>query len=215
MKRPKRRIPWAVLAILGTGLLPLAACTPSVPSPKAITPTVTLALAPSPEPPTALPTQGGTGGTVQVTVYFNNSNLNPGMIDCSKVFPVVRTVPAGPDLVTAALKELFAGPTDAEVAEGYVSLFSPATRDILIRVKVQGDTAYVDLMDIRSLIPSASASCGSADFFAEVGNTVKAAAPVQRVLYAIEGDPAPFYEWTQIGCAPENDNCDPAPFTSP
>jgi len=214
----KKIFPTSSTPLLGLGMalfLLLGACTPSAPSPKGITPTATVALAPYPEPPTATPTQGGLGGTMEVAVYFNNSNLNPGMMDCSRVFPVVRTVPAGPDVATAALQQLFAGPTEAEAAEGYVSLFSAATKEILIWVKVQGATAYVNLKDIRPLIPAASSSCGGADFFAEVGNTVKAAAAVQRALYAIEGDPAPFYEWTQIGCAPENDNCDKAPFVTP
>ena len=33
-----------------------------------------------------------------------------------------------------------------------------------------------------------------------------------RVIYAIEGDPALFYEWMQLGCSEANDYCDRAPF---
>ncbi len=174
-------------------------------------------LSPSPIPPATKPVPTELPlltppGTMTVTVFFNNTRLNPNLIDCARVFPVVREVPAHQDRLTAALRELFGGPTPEEAAEGYVSLFSAATQDILIWVRVQGDTAYINLKDIRPLIPSASASCGSADFFAEVESTVKAAADVRRVIFAIEGDPAPFYEFTQIGCSPENDNCDRTPF---
>jgi len=147
-----------------------------------------------------------------VLIYFGNSQMNPGIIDCRKVFPVTRVITATANLPQAALQQLFAGPTEEEKAQGYVSNFSAATRDILRWVKIKDGTAYVNIRDIRTIIPNASASCASAAFFAEVEMTLKGVAPIERVIYAIDGDPAPFYEWMQIGCAPENDNCDPAPF---
>ena len=163
--------------------------------------------------PTALPTPATTAvPTLAVTVYFGNTSLDPGMQDCAKVHPVERTTLPSGDVPKAALEQLFLGPTPAEKANGYVSVFSAETADILISVKVQTDTAYVNLKDIRTIIPNASTSCGSAAFFAAVETTVKGTADVTRVLYAIEGDPQPFWEWMQIGCAPMNDNCDPAPF---
>jgi spore germination protein GerM len=163
--------------------------------------------------PTAVPTGAVTAVPVlAVTVYFGNTERNPGLLDCSKVYPVERTTLPPSDVPKAVLEQLFLGPTPAEKDQGYVSAFSSETADILIDVKVQDRTAYVNLKDIRAIIPNASTSCGSAAFFAEVGTTVKGSADVDRVLYAIEGDPRPFWEWMQIGCAPENDNCDPAPF---
>lgn len=163
--------------------------------------------------PTALPTAEPTpSNTMTVTVYFGNSEMNPGMVDCSLVYPVQRLAPHSPDVVAAALRALLAGPTPAEAENGYVSTFSAATADALISVKVRGDTAYVNLRDLRSVIPNASTSCGSAALLAEMSQTVMAAVPVQRVLYAFEGQPELFYEWIQIGCSPENDDCNPAPF---
>ncbi|MGC8874217.1 MAG: GerMN domain-containing protein [Chloroflexia bacterium] len=196
---------WVGLALAAV----LLACeAPAEPTPHAI-PTPS----PSSLPPVATDLPSPTPrATMTVTVFFNNTRLNPNLIDCARVFPVVREVPASEDRLTAALRALFGGPTPGEAEEGYVSLFSGATQDILIWARVQGDTAYINLKDIRLLIPSASASCGSADFFAEVENTVKAVANVRRVLFAIEGDPTPFYEFTQIGCGPENDDCDRTPF---
>ena len=35
---------------------------------------------------------------------------------------------------------------------------------------------------------------------------------INKIIYAINGDPQSFYEWLQIGCSEENDNCDPTPF---
>jgi hypothetical protein len=185
-----------VCRILSTGLtlaLFLGACGPTA------VPTIA-----PPPPSTALPAQ-------TVTVFFGNTVLNPELQDCAKVYPVLRTVTVVTDTATAALRQLFLGPTPDEKAEGYVSTFSEATRDILIWVKVRSETAYVNLRDVRSIIPNASASCGSAAFFAEVESTLQAAVPVGRVIYAFESEPAAFYEWMQIGCEP-NSYCDPTPF---
>ncbi|MFO8035606.1 MAG: GerMN domain-containing protein [Anaerolineales bacterium] len=147
-----------------------------------------------------------------VTIYFNNTELNPDA-ECDQVFPVEREISSEKDPLRAALEELFQGPSPAEAEEGYTSFFSEETEDILIDVKVEGNTAYLNLQDIRGLIPGVSSSCGSQEFFAEVEQTIKAQKPsVEKVLYAIEGDPEPFYEWVQLGCQEFNDFCDPAPF---
>ncbi len=151
-------------------------------------------------------------GEETVTIYFNNTELNPEA-ECDQVFPVERDISPEKDPLRAALQELFQGPTSSEAEEGYTSFFSKETEDILIDVKVEGGTAYLNLQDIRGIIPGVSSSCGSQEFFAEVGQTVRAQAPnVEKVLYAIEGNPEPFYEWVQLGCQEFNDFCDPAPF---
>jgi hypothetical protein len=91
-------------------------------------------------------------------------------------------------------------------------MFSAQTASILKGVHVEPGTAYVNLADIRQTIPSAGTSCGSQAFLAEVDQTVRAVLPVERVLYAIDGDPAAFYDWLQFGCSASNDFCDPEPF---
>lgn len=165
----------------------------------------------NPTTPALSPTTAA--GTTTVTVYFGNSEMNPEA-DCSRVFPLERTIPATDEPVRAALELLFQGPSEEEQTQGYHSWFSPATADILIGLSIQNNTAYVNLKDVRPIIPSANSSCGSAAFFAEVETTVKGVAPgVERVLMAIEDDPEAFYEWMQYGCDENNDFCDPAPFT--
>ena len=183
----------SVLTMVGMTLL-LLACSPAGREPTAPTP-----------PPTE---------PLVVTLYFGNTELNPEMLDCGAVFPVERVLPAGSAEFAAefGLRELFAGPTEAEAAQGYVSWFSEDTADILIGLKVEGTTAYLNLKDLRPIIPNASTSCGSMAFFAEVETTVKQILPIERVIFAIEGDPAPFYEWMQRGCDETNDNCDRTPF---
>jgi spore germination protein GerM len=110
----------------------------------------------------------------------------------------------------AALEELFKGPTEEEKSQGYVSWFSDITKDILKSLKIENNTAYVNLEDIRQIIPNVSSSCGSAEFLAEVETTLKQFSGVDKVIIAINGKPSVFYEW--IGCAKENDFCDEAPF---
>jgi hypothetical protein len=149
--------------------------------------------------------------TIAVTVFLSNQSLDRTG-ECDVVFPVVREVPHIYDLPRVALEQLFAGLTEAEMSQGYTSSFSKVTEDILKSFRIKGDTAYVNLVDIRPLMLSANASCGQQAFFAQVETTLRQARPVARVIYAIEGDPALFYEWMQLGCSEANDYCDRAPF---
>lgn len=171
----------------------------------ACVPTTTSTTAPS--------STASSAATMTVTLYFDNQVLNPGAADCGQVYGVHRTVPASTDVLTATMKELLAGPTVAEKAQGYSSWFSPATAQALVSAEVSGTTSYVNLTDIRTTIPNASTSCGSAALLAQLGTTAQQAGMTPRVLYAINGRPQPFWEWLQVGCDASNDNCDPAPFS--
>jgi hypothetical protein len=152
-------------------------------------------------------------GVMKTVIYFSNSRrAGENNTDCSLVYGVEREIPRTPAVAKASLKELFKGPTEEEKAQGYTSHFSNKTTDILISVTIVNRTAYVNLKDIRTVIPNASASCGSAAFFAEAGETLKHLRTIDKVNYAINGDPEPFYEWMQIGCTPENNNCNKDPF---
>ncbi len=151
-------------------------------------------------------------GTPNFKVYFGNSLLNPNIEDCSLVYPRERIMPATSSTPQLVLQELFKGPTEIEKSQGYFSFFSEATRDILKGLKIENNTAYVDLKDIRQIIPNASASCGSAEFLAELENTLKQFPAIEKIVFALDGKPAAFYEWLQIGCPNENNLCDEAQF---
>lgn len=152
------------------------------------------------------------GEKTEFSVYFGNSKLNANIQDCSLVFPVSREVSKTLALGQASLEELFKGPTLEEKKLGYTSFFSDATGDILKKIKIEGKIIYVDLKDIRSIIPNASSSCGSAQFLAEMTNTLKQFSSVEKAIFAINGSPQVFYEWLQLGCSKENNNCDTKPF---
>ena len=129
------------------------------------------------------------------------------------VFGATRQVDSRSFVPEQVLGSLFNGPTPQEKQQGYTSMFSSVTGGILRKVKIEGDTTYVDLSDFRKLIPNASSSCSSQDFFAQVSQTLKNnVSGVQNVTYAINGDPRIFYEFMQIGCNAQNNNCDPTPF---
>lgn len=192
--------------VLG-GVLALVACAPP--------PSTTTSPSMTPASATATPQATPSGPeTMTVTVYFSNSVLDPGASDCAQVYALHREVPAASDVLTATLTELLAGPTAAEAAIGYESWFSPETAQALVRAKVTGNTSYVDLTDLRTVIPNASTSCGSASLLAQLRTTAQQAGMTPRVLYAINGQPATFWEWLQRGCDASNDNCDPAPFAT-
>lgn len=146
------------------------------------------------------------------SVYFGNSQKNANIQDCSLVYPVSREIPKTLAVGQMSLEELFKGPTAEEQKNGYTSFFSSATKDILKKINIDEKTAYVDLKDIRSLVPNASSSCGSAQFLSEMTNTLKQFANIEKVIFAIEGDPKAFYEWLQLSCGMENNNCDATPF---
>jgi spore germination protein GerM len=151
---------------------------------------------------------------VKIKLYFSNSKLSGNNSDCNKSYPVERTISKTPAIATAALHQLFLGPTAEEVSKGYSSLFSDKTRSILRSVEIANSVAYVNLVDIRQIIPNASTSCGAASFLAQTGATLKQFSTIKKVIYAIDGKTSTFYKWLQIGCGPDNNDCDDTPFSS-
>ena len=156
----------------------------------------------------AAPTQKKTS----LKVYYTNEKLNPGMAQCGRVFPVKRKVAPTSSVATAALEQLFSGPSAGERAQGYFSTFSDATKSILINVKVKNGTAYVNLKDFRQIIPNTSASCASELFLAEMDTTLRQFPSIKKAVYAIEGSPANFYGHLQMDCEDEPGLCDETPF---
>jgi hypothetical protein len=43
-------------------------------------------------------------------------------------------------------------------------------------------------------------------------NTLKQFSSIEKVVFAIEGNPTTFYEWLQLSCNAESNNCDAKPF---
>ena len=152
--------------------------------------------------------------TLTLRVYFNNAQQAGTADDCAIVFARTRSVPSTPAVASAALRQLFAGPTAAERAGSDRSPFSAATAGLLKRVFIEHGTAYVDLHDLRAQLPGVTSSCGAAEFGTAIERTLRQFPTVRRVLLAIDGDPRRYAEWMGQDCDLRNDHCDAAPFAA-
>lgn len=82
-----------------------------------------------------------------VTVYLHK-DLSPEAGQCDVAYPVQRLAPVASEVSSmVVLQELFAGPSKAETEQGYVSPFSEATAGLVMGVRVDGLTAYIDIAD--------------------------------------------------------------------
>jgi hypothetical protein len=131
-----------------------------------------------------------------VTVYLHK-DLSTQAGQCAVVYPVERLVPATSEASSmVVLQELFAGPTASEVTQGYVSPFSEATAGMVMGVRVEGRTAYVDVADVLPAMLTEN-GCTQQAFLAEVEATLKGVLPVEWVVYSIEGDLQAFCQWME------------------
>lgn len=129
-----------------------------------------------------------------VNVYFHHGQG----ADPAVVVAVSRTVPRSPDVATAALGALLAGPTSVDRDAGYWSHFSAATAGTLRSVRIGDGVAHADFRDLRRIIPNASASAGSAALLAELDATLKQFGTAKTTVYSFDGSVDAFYEWLQM-----------------
>ena len=140
---------------------------------------------------------------IKVNLFFDNPNFNQYSDDCSSVYTVDREVENNEDLFKNTLLLLFQGPNKQELENGYTSIFSANTKNILNNFSIQEGTAYVDLIDIRELLPNLSSSCTSIHFLVSVEATLLQFPEFNKVVYSIEGDSELLYELLQIGSIEE------------
>jgi len=110
-----------------------------------------------------------------------------------------RTAELAPDVALRIdLERLLRG--DA-VPESGQSWFSAATAAALRSVSVDtAGHAIVDFADLRTLIPNASSSAGSAMLLEELNSTVFGVEAIRSVEYRMEGSCEQFWEWLQYSC---------------
>jgi spore germination protein GerM len=137
-------------------------------------------------------------GMINVWVFFTmaaDENMAP--------VPVARTVPETDNqeaLVHSTLKELLKGPTDAEIAQGFTSWFSPATAGAVTDVVWDGEFFTVVFQGLKTLIPNASTSAGSQILLSQLNSTVFQFDFVESVNYTLEGNCDDFWQWLQSDC---------------
>jgi hypothetical protein len=148
------------------------------------------------------------GETMVAKVYFSNRKRARGK-RCTAVFPVRREAPKSLAVATAAMNQLFLGPTEDERSQGYSSGFSEETAGLLRRITIKNKTAYVDLNDFRTSLSDVNTPCGRKQFLAQMTRTVTRFRTVKKAIFAIEGDPEAFYAFMKTPC---DKKCDPEPF---
>lgn len=107
---------------------------------------------------------------------------------------------AKPDL-RAAMERLLRGPTAPAPAGAAPSWFSAATAHALRAATVDpSGHATIDFQDLRSLVPNASSSAGSASLLEELNAAVFHLPDIRSVEYQMEGSCERFWEWLQYEC---------------
>lgn len=120
-----------------------------------------------------------------VKVFYGNTNLNPGVIDCSKVFPVERRIASNsqnPPLDTTHVFLL--GPTKDEETNGYV-MSTP--KDLTIhKIEVVGSNKVQ--IDFGEELQRVGGSCRVAAIRAEITETLRQFYPGYEVVISINGN---------------------------
>lgn len=129
-----------------------------------------------------------------VKVFFTRTSSIED--DCSSTRGYERRT-VGQDVLHDTLSALLRGPRPSE-RDGAASPFSRKTAGMLNSVRIVEGTAYVDLDDLRRVIPGASSSCGSASLLSELNRTTKQFPTVDRAVYSLEGSVNAFYSWLQM-----------------
>ena len=134
------------------------------------------AAASSPVPPTE----------IEIKVFFSNTKLPGYENDCGAGEFVRRKIPSTPAVADAALKLLFAGPTDAEKAKGMEGIASLGKyyRGVSIRKGV----AVVNFRPgAEEHLRVNGPLCMQDQVLAQIINTLKQFATIKSVEYAING----------------------------
>src|SRR3989338_5138161 len=104
--------------------------------------------------------------TLGIKVFFGSNALNPGAIDCTKVFSVERTIPKIQAVAKAALEELLKGPTDEEKAQEYFTSINPGVK--LQSITIVDGVAKADFNDTWDF--QVGGSCKVTEIRSEITN---------------------------------------------
>lgn len=120
---------------------------------------------------------------LKVKVFFGNSKLDPGAMDCNKVFPVERRVPLTLSVAQAALQELLKGPDSLEAKEGNFTSINSGVK--IQKLTIENGVAKVDFD--KMLEQSVGGSCRVAAIRAQITETLKQFSSIKNVVISIDG----------------------------
>lgn len=121
--------------------------------------------------------------TKTVKIYFNNIKFDPGLMDCSNVYAVNRSIKPTSAVAHAALEELFKGPTINERSLGYMTNLNSGVK--IQKLTIKNRLAKVDFS--AELEKDGGGSCRTAAIIAQIKQTLKQFSSVQDVLISING----------------------------
>ena len=109
---------------------------------------------------------------------------------------VYRQVPDEGGILAQTMEQFVAGPTTEERADGFRSVFSPATSDAVISVAEDAGQVVVDLRDLGPL-PSLKVDGGGAFFVAGLNNSLFQHGEIVTIEYRVAGSCDAF--WAYLG----------------
>jgi putative hemolysin len=118
-----------------------------------------------------------------VKVFFSNSEMNPGMMDCKPVFGVDRTINKTTAVGRAALEELLKGPTEAEKSAKY---FTSINSGVSINsLTIVDGIAKVDFD--KQIEYQLGGSCRVSALRSQIVETLKQFPAVREVIISVDG----------------------------
>lgn len=120
------------------------------------------------------------GQTTKVKVYFAPKDSQQDQ--CNDVVAVERTVSQTAKIATAAIEELFKGPTPEEKAKGYTTVL-PVGSKLNSLVIVNGEARA----DFNSVTESGGGSCGMGVRTSQISKTLLQFPTIKTVKFSIDG----------------------------
>lgn len=128
---------------------------------------------------------GGSGDVTQISVFFQNPTLanDPNLIDCGRVFPVLRNVERVPGIARQALQELIIGPTESERGDGYISAIPKEIGLHINSVNLENGILTIEF----NRPPFMGGSCALAGVVSQITQTAKQFSSVRDVKMLVDG----------------------------
>ncbi len=120
---------------------------------------------------------------VTVNVYFSNTTDDPEFLDCTKVYPVERVIPADLDPKMAAINELLQGPDAEEEAQGFFTSINEGVS--LNSLYIENGTAIADFSAV--LNERVGGSCLVTNIRSQIENTLLQFDDINEVVISIDG----------------------------
>ena len=117
----------------------------------------------------------------QVSVYFGNENMGSSE-DCSKVFPISRTIINAETLGPGALEALLLGVSEQDKTSGYFTSLNDGV--LLQKFEIKDKVAYIDFNQRFSEV---GGSCTVIAIKSQIENTLNTLPDIDSVVISVNG----------------------------